>query len=362
MRRAIERLWRTLAPATSPDDDLRRTWADPMFLEGIWPLVESEDMAPWLAVRLHDLGLEPPAPWRDALARSAAESAAQVLLLQEEVRTLAAILDDAQVPVAVLKGAARAWLGGAPLVRARHVADCDVLVPASEVPRVMARLQAEGYRRVGAGAPPGHWHADPVRRDRVTVEVHHALDREEPATVVWDRVRATAMPIPVGRRHVLLPSVPELVWHALRHRLASPASWLRFRLMADLASLLPQLDRDGRRLLRDRLAEASPSVRDRLVPLLRCVGAFASDSIALDLDIGTGDATPMRDVLLWRLAEIWRHEDASSRRAESGRMAPYFVLGHEADHVDGGRSMPRRMLDAIAIAEFRRMLEDQPAS
>ncbi|MCU0623459.1 MAG: nucleotidyltransferase family protein [Gemmatimonadaceae bacterium] len=362
MRRAIDRLWRTLAPTTVADDDLRRSWVDPQFLDGLWPLVQAEDLGPWLAVRLHELGIVLPAPWHDALAADAAQGAAQALLLKEEVRHVAALLDDAQIPVALLKGAARAWLGGSPLVRARHVADCDLLVPAVDVPRVMARLAAAGYVRVGEGAPPGHWHADPVRREQVTVEVHHALDAEAPAERVWQQVRAHSRPLPVGRTSVLLPDVAELVWHALRHRLASPRSWLRFRLVADLASLLPQLDAAGRARLRERLADEPASVVGRLAPLVRCVSAFASDPLADDLGLPTGEATPMRDVLLWRLAELWRHEDGASRRVESGRMAPYFVLGHEADAVVDGRSVPRRMLDALAVAEFRRMLEDQPAS
>ena len=362
MRRAIDRLWRTLAPNGRIDDELRQAWADESILEGIWPLVEAEDMGPWLAVRLHDLGIELTGRWKTHLARTSAEAAAQVLLLQEEVRALAAILAAEGITLAVLKGAARAWLDASPLVRARHVADCDVLVPAADVDRAMARLAAAGYTRVGAGAPAGHWHADPVRRDRITVEVHHALDREESPTEVWARVRATASEVSLGTVSVLVPSVAELVWHALRHRIASPVWWLRFRYVADLASLLPLLDAPGRALLRERLAASPASARERLAPLIRCVSDFADHAFAEDLGVADGDATPMREVLLWRLAEIWRHDDPASRRAESGRMAPYFVLGHEADDVDGGRSVPRRMLDALAIVEFRRMLEDQPPS
>lgn len=205
-----------------------------------------EGLAPLLYAQLSPTELWPTIPpaVRDGLALAYEASAIRSAALLSALEELLARLNEADVPVLLLKGAAAGQLYGDRALR--PMSDLDLLVPESAVGRGLAALLAAGYAAAHEEPRPGSalaWENELLLTHPgvigVSVELHWRLfdapfyARRLPADWLW----ATAAPIVVGATHALTLG-PEaqflyLAGHLwLHHRGQGLRWWL------DLAELL----------------------------------------------------------------------------------------------------------------------------
>lgn len=338
-------LLRALAPATSQlSEDDRHRWASDRLVERLLPVIEHEDAGPWLAARLVELNVRVSSAFEDALRAVQRRAAANTLLLQNEVHEVARVLSSSGVPFVLLKGAARAFMSSAPLARARTAHDCDVLVRQQDVSRALNALADAGYRRTERRAPAGHWHADPMERGGMPVELHHALGSSDEPGVIWDR-HAGGPTVAAGDLVLRLPPSTEMLWHTLQHRLNSPSGWLCLRHWFDVASLLHGVPAPQWIPLQERVAALAPDARERLGGFVRAVSIFAGVRLDRELGLADGPHPDLAAVLAWRVRALRAGKIGGGRLKESLLEAVYRWSGDPADWPRPVRSPARRLLD-----------------
>ena len=210
---------------------------------GLSRLVDFEGCALWLERRLRQIGANGLmervfATW---LRQRAHAAAAQNLLIDAQVTTVARLLAEWGVPHVFLKGAARRTAGELyPFADARATHDVDVLVPAGAARRVWDRLRAAGYQpalRPGE-TPPGHHHLPALwDRSRVAVEVHYSTAPGVPPALAWDRSNLRASDIERDGVRLRVPSATELLWGGLSHSLRHRANGFRLHFLLDGAAI-----------------------------------------------------------------------------------------------------------------------------
>ena len=165
-----------------------------------------------------------PDPVRDELRRFAREATAGQLRLEGELRRALAALDDAGIPVVLLKGAALVEAVYAH-VGLRPMADLDLLVPRDDVQRAFDVVHGLGFEVGGtkvrtrddeAWLASMHHHLPLVTPSgSVIVELHHRLVVDRPeydVDGVWARAIPSDQPLP----H-LLPAPEDLFLHVAAH-------------------------------------------------------------------------------------------------------------------------------------------------
>jgi hypothetical protein len=210
---------------------------------GLARLVEFEGCALWLERRVQQIGASALiergfATW---LRRRAYAAAAQNLLIDAQVTTVARLLAEWGVPHVFLKGAARRTASELyPFADARATHDVDVLVPAGAAQPVWDRLRAAGYEpalRPGE-TPPEHHHLPAVwDRGRVAVEIHRSTSPWVAPALAWDRANAGARDIAREGLRLRVPSATELLWGGLSHGLRHRANGFRLHFLLDGAAI-----------------------------------------------------------------------------------------------------------------------------
>lgn len=175
----------------------------------------------------------------------------QTLLTWELNRVLWA-LDDVEVPLVVLKGAAYV-LAGLPPARGRLFADLDLLVPESRIEQVEKTLLARGWYRTQLDPYDERYYRiwmheiPPLRhRERETeIDIHHTIvprtSRLSPAASLLIEASRN---LPGTRVRVLAPA--DMVLHALVHLFleGDPHEGLRLRDLLDVHGLLEHFGRE----------------------------------------------------------------------------------------------------------------------
>lgn len=227
--------------ATPPPDDLTAAL----------PALRAHGIAPLLYVRLRDdrawSALAPAA--QAALAEAFRESATRTFALEAELAGIVAALAAADVPVALLKGAALGRLVyGSPAER--PLSDLDLLIPAERAEAAMDALAPAGFRPLNLATRGrlGRWgrryrcEAPLVgqtgpRRGLLAelhwslVELPYYIDRIDLAGV-WQRARPAA-----GLPAAALPDAADLLIHACAHLALHHSTDMRLIWLADIDRL-----------------------------------------------------------------------------------------------------------------------------
>ncbi len=233
----------TLRLGVDGEQDIAACWRGQNTV-GLPELVAHEGAALWLFRRLRALGAlnELPGEIADSLRQQAFEAAAQRMEVEVEAATVAAILNRATVPVILIKGVARCALADRyPYLDARATQDVDLLIPAAQVARANVVLRAEGYVPALPVKPhpaPRHHHLPPLRRGRITVELHDSTSVRVPSDVAWRRANNGSEIRQWAGQAVRVPSATELAWSAVAHAMEDDAAGFRLHRFLEVAALV----------------------------------------------------------------------------------------------------------------------------
>ena len=233
----------------APGDPARRAHAVGALDDEEWDAVCQA--AHWLGVAptLHGRVAGTPLPDHARSRNATLRDDHMFVLLQNEaildqVRELIDIADEADCPVAALKGAAVAFVAYHDRGE-RPMGDIDVLVPREEARRFFGCLTEHGYEPVRhPDAPSTHHHLPPLTRPNgLPVELH--TDLAPPAAPfrvdlggVWHRVRTT----PVQSLELPHPTPEDLILHACTHAAYDDEFRLGLRAACDVDALVRRFD------------------------------------------------------------------------------------------------------------------------
>ncbi|HSH44937.1 MAG TPA: nucleotidyltransferase family protein [Longimicrobiales bacterium] len=186
-------------------------------------IAEREKLLPilWPALAgYHDLI---PGPVAQAMERQTVVTEFRMATLEDQLRTVIRVLDDHDIPVMLMKGAALALTVYGSFAR-RPMGDLDILVRAADAKRAWELLHREGWTREYEDAEEfyeEHQHLTPlVSPDGAgaIVEIHRCLlypkgPFQLPEDEVWD----AAAPVKVGGRTAWVPAPEHQVLHAAIH-------------------------------------------------------------------------------------------------------------------------------------------------
>ena len=225
------------------ESDLAARWRDADTV-GLPELAVYEGASIWLLRRLRAIGAFDllPGVIRDRLRQQAFDSSALRLEVEAEAAAALTILNRAAVPVILIKGVARCALAGRyPYLDARGTVDVDLLVPSDRIAKADAAFRSEGYVAALPPKPalaPRHHHLPPLRRDRITVELHDSTSVRVPSEVAWARLNEGSELHQWAGQQVRLPSATELAWSAVAHAMEDDAEGFRLRRFLELAALV----------------------------------------------------------------------------------------------------------------------------
>ena len=169
--------------------------------------------------------LAPPLPdGAAAIRRVAMLTTFHLLHLEQRLQQTVAALNEAEIPVALLKGAGLAYTAY-PSFTARQMADLDLLVHGSDARRAQGVLRAIGWQAPEepdtAEFYAGHHHLPPMHDSRVksaTLELHTELFiAGHPLGLTGEAVWAEARPVQVGATRAFVPHPHHQLLHACLH-------------------------------------------------------------------------------------------------------------------------------------------------
>jgi hypothetical protein len=168
---------------------------------------------------------EVPDELRRHLQRAHATTTAHNLELAEEVRSVGAALDEAQIPWIPLKGAALLALDVYRDFGARPTSDIDVITDPADRTRVERTLRALGFGQLSHG---GSKHLPPFERGNLLVEVHESA--------FWRLPDGSPTPLSEMRDEAGGPRLDQTVAHLVHHALESsvPTPALLVKTLCDL--------------------------------------------------------------------------------------------------------------------------------
>ena len=287
-----------------------------------------------------------------------------------DLRDVVGLLQDAGVPVLLLKGAAL-LVAYCPDPGLRPMGDCDLLVPYALAPRALSILARAGWKPNGASP-----HAQPLTHEKgFDLDLHWNLFVEESGPTVDEPFWHAALPAPLGERTVRVLAPADQLLHVCVHGAQwSPTPGVRW--VADAAMLLaarPDLDWDrliaqaercrltlaaGLTLgyLRDRFSVGIPDDVLRRLRTDRISRAERRQFARLST------ATDARPLLFeaWMLAGYY----ARSARARRAGLSPAGFLRYLADlfELERVRDLPRYTLTRLKRHEWRRPAERRPSA
>lgn len=259
-RSGITRLLDLLRLETAASaSELSAAWLELASEPGIVALVAQEGAEVWLYRRLRQVGVANDDPSIGTLRASAHRSVVRGLRVDDETVAALARLDEAEVPVALIKGQARrAATALYPWADARSISDVDLLVRSDHAQRAWDILVAGGYTFAvdPARSYADHHHLPPIIGSRkVAVEIHTSTSPGVPPLEAWRRTTAVSDPVTWSGRSLRVPCATELLWHAVDHAFVQgPAAATRLRALLDGAAILSsgrEIDWD---LIRHRMA------------------------------------------------------------------------------------------------------------
>ncbi len=238
-------------------------------------------------------------------------AAVRARLVAEAVATL----EEAGIPLLVLKGAALSRLVYAD-AGLRPMRDVDLLTRERDAARAFEILLDLGYSPSGSAVPPQHHHLRSLSKTAngaiVTIELHHHLLIKTPllASPTHDDLAADSQPFEWGGVTMRAPSPEDMLWHIHAHAFAIDplGPRLRFISLADLVhateSWIDRIDWEALQERRggfvralqqlDRVTPWSPNVKKRLHVRPSSDGSLSQ----FPTSAAAGNPTPKHD-LLW---------------------------------------------------------------
>jgi len=205
-------------------------------------IIESQGAALWLYRRLHALGIDLGGAAGAALRRSAHESIASGLRVDGETMAVTAILRDAGIAVAPIKGPARRIATDFyPYADARSTLDVDLIVPRSVAFAAHEILVQHGYAPVRApeDAIADHFHLPALIGQRaVAVELHVSTAPWLSPDEAWSRQSAGADVIARDGAEFNIAGPTELLWDAMSHAFIDGPAGFRLRGFLDGAVII----------------------------------------------------------------------------------------------------------------------------
>jgi Uncharacterised nucleotidyltransferase len=183
-----------------------------------------------------------PADISDRLRQLAFEDAALRLEVEAEAAAVVTILNRAAVPVILIKGLARCALAARYVyLDARATMDVDLLVPQERSAAAEVALHADGYVSVPRERPDEGWrhhHLLPLRKGRITVELHDSTSTRVPPDVAWVRANEGSELVHWAGHTSRVPSATELAWNAVAHAMEDTIEGFRLARFLELAALV----------------------------------------------------------------------------------------------------------------------------
>ena len=288
---------------------LREAWSN-SDRRGLAELIDFEECALWLALRLRQIGAEETlaSGLGVTVTQLARDIAARNFLVDAETESMLGRLAALDIPCILLKGAARRALAHQlPFADARETFDLDLLVPADAAPGLWEDLWRHGYALLHPyrkPRPEDHRLPGLVGPTGVTALIHTSVAPGVPADLTWKRLHATATRVQRFGVETLVPATTELLWDGMMHAVRSGARGLRLHQLLAATCIVAQGDAgdDDVREVRRRIAHATGSA----APYAALAGAWLDAATWLG---GGEDGEPpalLRRALHWRLALIRR--------------------------------------------------------
>lgn len=270
-----------------------------------WPLLlrlaRRHRVVPLLAAGLNRIGVRPPEDVARSLDWGTTEAALAELALAAATRDVVQALEEAAIPVVVLKGVPLSLrLHGRLGLRTSR--DIDLLVAPQDAAAAFALLRRLGFAATDAQAPdPSHMRrhkdvemADPAGRG--IVELHWRLFDNRRLMPLGRPLPHIWAPLGGGMECRVLPDAVNLLYlanHGAQH------GWSRLKWLADLAGLLAPLEAEGIAAL----VEATPRGGARRALNLAMLLCGALFDLPVPEPVITCYATDWRLRHLYRIAE-----------------------------------------------------------
>ena len=162
---------------------------------------------------------------------------------RREIGELHKVLSRHDIPIMLLKGAAY-LIADLPLARGRHISDVDILIPEQQLEKAERILQEHGWQMKPLLPYDEHYYRTwmhelpPMthRRRALEVDIHHSIlprtSRLHPDPgLLWEAS------IPLGDKHLRLPSPPDMFLHSATHLFYDSDLKARLRDLLDLDRL-----------------------------------------------------------------------------------------------------------------------------
>ncbi len=211
---------------------------------GLAELVGYEGASIWLYRRLRTSGAlhALPSQLGEQLREQAFGAAALRMRIDEEVAAVLGLFSAHDIPVILIKGAARSALAHRySWLDARTTRDVDLLLPEERVQAAYQLLLDSGYQptRLHPGPPRNHHHLPAVWNQRqVAVELHRSTSVRVPPALAWRRASEGAEELTWVGQRVRVPCATELVWSAVAHGVADETRGFRLDRFLEVAALV----------------------------------------------------------------------------------------------------------------------------
>ena len=268
---------------------LARRWAQ-SDARALVTLADQEGVALWLQRRIKAIGLTLVPEAGEALVRLARQDAAAALRVDGGLEAALRLIDAADVPVVLLKGAGmRRLVHRFPYGNARAPVDVDLLVPEADAQRVWDSFIASGYHAPLDPPVGGHHLADLMGPDGVAVEIHVTTTSAVPPAEAWRRATHDPLVVKHGGRARMVPNETELLWHSMAHAVVhlrmNPEDGLRLKRALDAAAILAANPAIDWTCIRDRLATDEVKDPDLAVAWLRMAAFFSGRALPADAPV-----------------------------------------------------------------------------
>jgi hypothetical protein len=269
------------------------------------PLTQYEGCSLWLYRRLVDLEILHVlgADFRLELSARARHIAAHTLRVEAQRDAVVRTLNALEIPHILLKGSALRLLGDrVPYADARLTTDVDILIPVDWVEGAWERLRNAGFEVATAEADKyeGHHHLAPLSNGLgVAVELHRSTSAAIAPRDAWRRMSTNSVDVTCKGGPTMVPSLTELLWHALTHAIALGPQGFRLRFFQDAALIIASGEILDWETLRGRLD--SREVAD---PVLARGWLWAAAELAgrsaIPAWLSAGPSFDLRRALAWR--------------------------------------------------------------
>ena len=234
----------TLALGTPALVERSAKWPEPMD-PAAESLVRSEGAATWLFRRWREAGANDiaPGPLGSRIRALAMAELGLTLRVEDAAAEALAVLSTAGFEAVLLKGLAyRAVAHDIPYLDARSTMDVDLLVAPAEAAGAWQALRRAGFVRTPQPTfpkPAEHHHLDGLWSERrIAVELHTSTSSSCAPAEAWRRMRGGAVVRTLNGMNVLVPSVTELLWHAVEHSFTHDAAGFTLRQFLPGAALM----------------------------------------------------------------------------------------------------------------------------